>query len=287
MKRFILILLSVVLAGCFFLVSVGAANYDPIYQHGDSSRSGYWSPVTGYIQGQFSMYMSVDEIYYETISLSYPIQILRDDRDADGNGVCFWVLNMTFSQGFGYNSTLMEYDTIQIVLRSYDQEGYGYLNDLNIIGDGGLKDVLFHTDGTLNSTTYVSDAYLYFGSEQGPNYWYADDYGIEALYTWYMSVFSGPFVNGQISQRLGIFIPVIFQSGGAGPGGGGSGGVIEGGSVNQPSGAFTEFAFLIFDFFRNILSISFFDGFFTLGDLVGVVFAFSLATLFLKWFAGG
>lgn len=284
MKKILVFMLAFLILGIFFVASVSAEDsapdpyIPPVYEEGDPSLSGYWSPVTGNIRGTFTTWIGLSsELLYREYTIEYPWQILRDDRDEFGNGVCFWILNVNFEYGFGYMSTEPDFHTLQIVLRSYDQEPRGYLNDVNVLTHDGLsKEVIFHAGNGFDDTqvTYARDRWLFFGTA-GDNRPYFDDYSTEFIITFFTQWFSGPFVNGGIYQQAGFFKPVVYST------------FVPEDPVSDPAGGFSAFMSIIFNFFADLLSIDFFAGFFSLGDVLGVVIAFALILLFVKWFAGG
>lgn len=266
----------------------------PVYQNGNPNKSGSWSPYTGYVKGFFSLDRSVEDLFTDVFPMTWPAQIYRDERDSEGNGLCFYIMNMSFAEGIGLNSSSsMPYDTISMIFREYDSSGEGYLNDLGVAIAGTDTYVsLFHTDGTLESTFYQRYHSIFFGFS-GLNSWIADEYGNEALFDWYTTLLSGPIIDGQVQVMYGIFVPVVYTFGvieGGSSGGGSSGGVItppSSGSDSDAASSFGAFFGLIVSSFNSLLSIEFFGGLFALRDIVGLVIVLALLTLFLRWFAGG
>lgn len=281
MKKVLLFILCFSLLACFFISSASAADpyIPPVFEEGDPNDSGWWSPITGNIVGTFTTWMQSEvDVENRPYYTGGPWQILRDERDENGIGIVYWILNVTFSEGFGYNSQLLNYQTIQIVLRSYDTEPQAYLNDLTVLDYYGHEEAIFrYSHDPAVPSYYEYQAYLYFGLS-GQNHPYLDDWGTEFLLRFYIEWFSGPYVNGGIYQQAGFFKPVVFSS--FVPDDPGSG-------DDAPQKGFSAFMTLIFETFRDLLSIDFFAGFFSLGDILGVIVAFAMIGLFIKWFAGG
>lgn len=306
MKKVLIFILILILIGSVFVCSIFAADpyIQPLYGSGFVERSGWWSPVTYNIGGTFGLYEDYPNVVEYPISS--PWRILRDDRDENGDGLCFWILEVSVPEKFAFVDDVYEfydalsvfdfhYDTIQIVLRSYDQEPRGYLNDFNILGSdaagNSFRTVLFHTSSGTDpaSDVYLLGSGLYFGDETNRRLAPSDGWTLEFRQRFMFYFFSGYQTTDGIYGGAGLFKPVVYtvnwpgddSGGGSGGGSGGSG------SGDSPAVGFTSFMRLIIDAFEDLLMIDFFGGFFSLADILGVIVTFALLVLFVKWFAGG
>lgn len=260
---------------------------------------------------------SIDTYY--TGSAFYKVtgwEYLFEYTDSSGTLLTFYITDLVFRQAFCYlnhpSGEWKWYDTIRIVLRVENHDKYGVLNDIQLtITDSSLADTslnpdinIWHSnDGTLEGTDYYGGARLHFAprtSEGGSitvngiinkpeqalvYYWYPHLFGnfnanIGFRYAADRIMNPIQYVDETIPEDV---MPPVDVGSDEGTGGGSVGGSDGGGTPVQ---GFTEMMRLTISAFRDILSISFFNGFFTLGDCVGIVVALGLLTLIIKWFAG-
>lgn len=288
MKKVLIFTLTLILIGSVFVSSIFAASdSQPLTAYGPPSWSGFWSPVSGTISGAFATwetdYNQIFSHLYSPTGTGW--SILRDDR-VNGIGNVFWTITVEFTNGFAFWSDyfipplvpVAYYDRIEIVIMTVNNEQVGYLNDFNLLGSD-LKTVLFHSDGPDGDVDYILGGTLFFDSS-GTNTIMAPFVDYEEIFAFYRDFFSGIPVDGQLSD-LGFLKPVKFVSSSS----------EDPDQPDQPDdspvGGFTNFMRLIVSAFASLLEIDFFGGFFSLGDLLGAIVAFSLLSLFIKWFAGG
>ena len=306
MKKVLIFTLTLILIGSVFVSSIFAATpaISPLYGGGLVEHSGWWSPVTYSISGTFGLYDPDVSHQIFSIPSSSPWRIYRDDRDEDGLGVVFYILEFTVEPNFAFiddytdfyyvfDSGQFDYDTIQIVLREYDTDGDLYLNDFNILGTSHLtgeplKKVLYHDSDGYDpaSDVYLIGSGLYFG-EQYRYFAPSAGWSLAFRQRFMYDFFSGYQTADGIYYYAGLFKPVVYSENWSGDDPSVPSPPTGGGSDDSPAGGFTAFMRLIIEAFKDLLMIEFFGGFFSLADILGVVVSFALLVLFVKWFAGG
>ena len=235
--------------------------------------------------------------------------------DHSGNSVAVYSQTFYFSGFFGVGSDVRNfsvpsllYDSIQ-VLYSSTSSNSAYVYEISVFNsvDIGVRRTIYHNntlDNPDQAVYYFAYSYLYFpvGDRYSPSSVSLLDYRDKAL--GWGDLLSGEtnyeFIPDYASQTIvpesgtytypGMFLPVMFVNGGGGGSGSGGSGSGGSGSSDAPTvitSAFSSFVSILMIFFSGILNISFFGGFFSIGDLIGIIFALSIMILFVKWFAGG